>query len=49
MHRLRLRKKDPEDEHYAGKTDILEEDEGKDRGKKLVVHSRRTIYDYADR
>ena len=33
MHRLRLRKKDPEDANIAGKTDILEEDEGKDRGK----------------
>ena len=33
MHRLRLRKEGPEDAHTEGETDILEEDEGKDRGK----------------
>ena len=81
MHRMRLRKEEPEDAHTEGKTDILEEDEGKDRGKRkkkkereegvaavagvgrvigedrvveqlvddqLVVHSRRTMFDYAD-
>ena len=33
MHRLRLRKEGPEDAHTEGETDILEEDEGKDRGQ----------------